>query len=538
MLNWRIKLIFVVIFLFGAAIIGKLFFIQVKEGDLYKALAQGLYSLEPEILVERGEIFFHNGEPLAINMDWPLVFASPQEIEDKEDVADKLSQVLSMEKEDVLSILQGESLYEPIKKKVTLVEIDGLEELNFKGIYLGLEKGRYYPQETLASQVVGFLDAEKNGQYGLEEYYDSTLQPKRTNPGSDLVLTLDYSIQFKAEELLAKAYEDLNIEGGGIIVMEPATGRILALANFPSFNPNAYFNIKDFDIFQNSLTQKIFEPGSVFKPITMAAGLNEGAITPDTTFYDPGILEIGGWPIYNYEQRTYPGAITMTGVLEKSINTGAVFAQQQLGNNPFYDYIEEFGIFEPSDIDLQETCSENREFKKGYAISFATAAFGQGIEMTPIQLVKAYSAIANGGKMVTPYLVEEIVSDRETQTVKPDEIKGSVVSPKVASQLTAMLVSVVEKGFAKAAQIDGYYVAGKTGTAQAAYSALGIKKEGYSDKTWQTFVGFAPAFEPRFLILVKLDNPETRTAEYSAVPIFHELAKHITDYYQIPPDYK
>jgi len=265
----------------------------------------------------------------------------------------------------------------------------------------------------------------------------------------------------------------------------------------------------------------------------MASALNEGKITPSTTYTDPGAIKISGFTIFNYGQRVYPGKITMTEVLEKSINTGAVFAERQISHQTFLDYIEKFGFFEPTGIDLQgEVFSTNSNLKKGYEVNFATASFGQGIEMTPIQLFGAFSAISNGGKLVKPYMLEN-------PDPNLDEIKGrQIISQKTAAQLTAMLVSVVENGFGKSAKIPGYYIAGKTGTAQIAFSALGIDKSGYSEKTIQTFAGFAPAFNPRFLILVKLDNPKTRTAEYSAVPIFRELAKYIIDYYQIPPDYQ
>ena len=219
----------------------------------------------------------------------------------------------------------------------------------------------------------------------------------------------------------------------------------------------------------------------------------------------------------------------MTEVLEKSINTGAVFAEKQLGHQKFLDYIEKFGIFEKTGIGLQgEVSSPNKELKQGHEINFATASFGQGIEMTPLQLARAFSAIANGGKLIQPY----IVSNAE----KSDNEK-EVIEPAAASKLTAMLISVIENGFGKAAKIPGYYIAGKTGTAQVSFSALGIAKSGYSDKTRQSFIGFAPAFNPQFLILVKLDDPATKTAEYSATPIFKDLAKYIIDYYKIPPDY-
>ena len=524
----RINFILALLLLFGAVTAYRLFYLQIIKGDFYKAWAQGLYSKDLQIIAERGEIFFKNGEPLAVNTDWPLVFASPIEIKEKEETALQLAEALSLEESFVLAKLEKENLYEPIKKRISDQEVQKIKELDLRGIYLGKETGRYYPQETLASQLVGFLDADLEGQYGIEGYYNEILQGKRDQKGQDIFLTVDYSIQFRAEELLETAKTNLDIEGGQIIVMNPVSGEILALANFPNFNPNQYSTVSDLKIFENGATQKIFEPGSVFKPITMAGALGEQKITPQTTYIDKGMVEIGGWLIYNYDNRIW-GERTMTEVLERSINTGAVFAEQQLGHDLFLKYIEKFGILTPSGIDLEETSPPNKEFREGRDINFATASFGQGIEMTPIQLIRAYAAIANGGKLINPFIVR-----KETQpTVKED----SVISSKAAAQLAAMLVSVTENGFAKSARVPGYYIAGKTGTAQMSYASLGVDKRGYSDKTWQSFIGFAPAFDPQFLILVKLDNPKTKTAEYSAVPIFQELAKFIIDYYQIPPDY-
>jgi cell division protein FtsI/penicillin-binding protein 2 len=536
MRNWRVNFILFFVFLFGLVIIGRLFYIQVLNGDFYKAMAQGLYSVDEEPAAERGEIFFKNGEPLAININWLLVYASPREVKNKEETAQKLSEIISVDKSSLLEQLKKDNTYEILKKKLSDEEVKKINELKLTGIYLGEEKGRYYPQETLASQLVGFLGAGQKGQYGLEEHYDDILKGEKEQKGSDLFLTVDYSIQFTAEKLLAEAEESLKFEEAQIIVMDPHSGKILALANFPNFNPNQYSKVSDLSLFQNSATQKIFEPGSIFKPITMASAIEEGSVTPQTTYVDKGFLKIGGYTIENYGQRTW-GEKTMTQVLENSINTGAVFAEQQLGNNLFLKYIENFGIFEPTGIDTEEIYSENKEFKKGYEINFANASFGQGIEMTLIQLLRAYSAILNNGRMVRPYIVEKIKKNEEVSETKPVIEDNAIISSKTASQLINMLVSVVKNGYAKTAQIPGYYVAGKTGTAQISYSALGISKRGYSEKTWQSFIGFAPAFNPQFVILVKLDNPQAKTAEYSAVPIFHDLAKYIIDYYQIPPDY-
>ena len=559
----RINLILVLIILFGTAIVGRLFFIQILHYGYWKALAQGQQKFFAQIQGDRGEIFLQgkkegNLYSLASNKNWELVYISPEEITTKGqnsmETAKALSQILNLDEDLILEkIKKSDSLYELIKSKLTQEEIELLKKLNLPGVYLGSETLRYYPQETLASHVIGFLGGNNIGQYGVEGYYNGLLEGSEgfqegeksaqgylvnmtsgsVKRGSDLILTLDYNIQFVAEKLLREAKENLGIDGGQIIVGDPNSGKILALANFPNFNPNQYWKEENLEIFQNSASQKLFEPGSVFKPITMAAALDQEAITPQTTYIDPGIIKIGGWPIYNYDQRVYPGKITMTEVLEKSINTGAVFAERQIDHQIFLDYIEKFGFFEPTGIDLQgEVFSTNSNLKKGYEVNFATASFGQGIEMTPIQLFMAFSSISNGGKLVKPYLLEN-----PNPNLDKIEIR-QVISQKTAAQLTTMLVSVVENGFGKAAKIPGYYIAGKTGTAQVAFSALGIDKSGYSEKTIQTFAGFTPAFNPRFLILVKLDNPKTKTAEYSATPIFRELAKYIIDYYQIPPDYQ
>jgi cell division protein FtsI (penicillin-binding protein 3)/stage V sporulation protein D (sporulation-specific penicillin-binding protein) len=556
-MNFRKNLILFLFFLFGATIIGRLFYLQILNHKFYKALAQGQQNLLVEVQEGRGEIFLKNGGnllPLATNKTSQFCYLESKEIGSKEEAAEKLAQILNLDKEAILEKIKEGNLFVKIKSKLTEEEIENLKKLNLKGVYLGQENLRYYPQESFLSQVIGFVGGEGNGQYGIEGFYDNFLRtnsqflegkrglggsliflnPKnlfRNQEEKNLVLTIDYNIQFKAEKLLAEQKESLDFERGQIIVLDPQTGKILALANFPNFNPNNYSQEKDLKIFQNPAVQELFEPGSVFKPIVMAAGLEEEKITPQTTYQDPGSIKIGNRTIFNYEKRKYPGDITMTEVLEKSINTGAVFAENQIGHQTFLKYIEKFGFFEKTGIDLQgEVFSQNEELKKGYEINFATASFGQGVAVTPIQLVRAFSAIANGGKLVRPYIVENPPN-------KIDEGENFVISRKTASQLTTMLVSVVEKGFAKRAKVPGYYIAGKTGTAQIPWSALGVEKKGYSDKTIQTFVGFGPAFDPKFLILIKLDNPKTKTAEYSAVPIFGELAKYIITLWQIPPDY-
>lgn len=550
MRSWRINLISAFFLLFLAVILSRLIYLQIISYQYWRALAKGQQKIFVTLQGKRGEIFFQDKTPLAVNRNFYLVYAAPNEIKKPEETADSLSQILNLDKNLILEKIKEDSFYEVIKRKISEKEISDLKNLNLPGIYLGQNAGRFYPYENLVSKVSGFVGGDGEGQYGIEGYYEDILKgkeeffEKEKGPGgylinsdksivkgTDIVLTINYDIQFLAEKLLEKAKEDLNIEEGEIIVISPNSGKILALANFPNYNPNQYSEVEDLGIFQNSASQKLFEPGSVFKPITMAAALDQEKITPQTTYVDEGKVKIGGYTIYNYDERVW-GQRTMTEVLEKSINTGAVFAERQIDHQIFLDYIEKFGFFEPTGIDLQgEVFSTNSNLKKGYEVNFATASFGQGIEITSMQLVRAFSVIANGGRLIKPYLVESLTENSTNNKEKP------IISQKTVSQLTAMMVSVIENGFGKAARIPGYYIAGKTGTAQISWSALRVDKTGYSEETIQSFVGFAPAFDPQFLILIKLKNPETKTAEYSAVPIFKELAKYIIDLWQIPPDY-
>ncbi len=548
--KWRLKLIFVFFILFAAAIISRLIIVQVLDCDYYRALAQGQEKNLKVLKGERGEVFFRGGEVLATNIEEKYLFVSPLKIKDKEKTADILSQITGLDKNFILERIRRNSLFEKIKDGLSKEEEEEIKNKKLIGVYIGEKKTRIYPQNEIASHLIGFLDKDGNGQYGIEGYYDDILQGgeiilKDNNflkvnkaKGKSIFLTLDYNIQFKAEELLLKAKKEFEIKSGQIIVVNPFSGEILAMAEFPNFNPNNYSKIKDYSIFQNSAVQKLFEPGSVFKVITMAAALNEKKVSPQTTYFDLGYVKIGENIIRNYDNRSF-GEQTMTNVLEKSINTGAVFAEEAVGSQKFLEYIEKFGFFEPTGIDLPgEIYSQNIELKKGREINFATASFGQGIEVTPIQLIRAFSAIANGGKLVKPYIVEKFVDGKRIEKVTPEISSQQVISQETASQLTAMLVSVVKNGpYTRRARIPGYYIAGKTGTAQVPWTSLGIKKKGYSSETWQSFIGFAPAFNPKFLVLVKLDFPNTSSSEYSAVPIFREMAKYIIDYKQIPQDY-
>ncbi len=387
----------------------------------------------------------------------------------------------------------------------------------------------------MASQLIGFSsiadDPIGSGRYGAELYHDDTLRgvPGETKGdklippenGEDLYLTIDRTIQMQAEKILENLVSDFNAQGGTVIVQDPNTGEILAMVNRPNFDPNNY---GEFDIssFLNPAVEAVYEPGSIFKVITMAAGIDSGKITPDTTYYDSGSLTLNGKTIRNWDLKSY-GTVTMTNVIERSLNTGAAFAERTMGHDTFYDYLVKFGLKEKTDVDLPgEILGSLRplEYDKR-DINFATASFGQGISVTPIRLISALSAIANGGELMRPYVNAEL----EPQVVR------RVISEETSRQVKDMMVSAVDK--AQIPAIRGYNVAGKTGTAQIPNFSTG----GYTDDVINTYIGFAPAYDPQFIILVRLNKPAgAPLAGLSVVPAFRELAQFVINYYGIAPD--
>jgi cell division protein FtsI/penicillin-binding protein 2 len=563
--NWRLNLILVFVLLFAAGIVSRLFYLQILERKLFQAQALGQQTAFNSVIGQRGQIFCQNSQQekgskssgviksLATNKDSWIVSLNLSGVDNKEEFSNILSQVLNISKDQIIIKLNGNDNYVVLEKGLSSEQLDKIKRLNLSSVSWQNDPERIYPQGKIASHVIGFFGGENIGQYGVEGYYENILKGKigvkekgsginaiLSNDGqdqldgSDIYLTIDYNIQFQAEQLLKQERIDHNIDSGQIIVMRPDTGRILALADYPNFNPNQYSKEKDLSIFQNSVVQKLFEPGSVLKPFTMAAALNEGKVTPETTYFDTGRVAIGPDVIHNFNFEKM-GLQTMTGILENSLNTGITFVEQSIGKKTFLNYLDKFGFFSKTDVDLQgEVYSQNSRLKSGSDFDFATAAFGQGIQMTPIQLARAYCMIANGGKMVKPYIVDRIVNQAGQDYIEPEVSSRTIISQKTASQINSMLISVVDNGFNSVAKIPGYYFAGKTGTAQVPL----LNGKGYDpDKTIQSFVGYGPALNPQFLILVKLDDPKVSKSSLSAVPVFKQLAQYIINYWQISPDY-
>ena len=570
--DWRIYLFFVFVFFIGSGVLARLFSLQILDYNHYSALAQDQHQIYQEIFPQRGEIFIQDlsikkrtGQdyyyPLAVNKEFYQVYLVPKNIpeENREALADKLSLILDLDKDVILQRMnKPDDPYEPLKHKVEKEITEQIKNLEDEGVGISSEIWRYYPNDSLAGHITGFVGMDDNGkigQYGLEGYYENELKGKDgfiagekdtagywipslgqefkpAEDGADLVLTIDQNIQFRAEKELNELLEKWQATSGDIIAMNPKTGAILAMASRPVFNPNEYKEEKNTDVFLNPGIQKVYELGSIFKPITMAIGLDTGKVRPETTYYDEGRIQIKGSFIGNADGKSY-GEQTMMQVLEKSINTGAVFVQQTAGESAFQDYVQKFGFGQPTGVDLVgEVGGDISNLFSGREINLATISFGQGIAVTPLEMINAIAAVANEGKLMRPYLVEKkIWPDGKKEVVQPKEIR-QVISSETAGKLTKMLVSVVDNGHAKSAKVSGYSIAGKTGTAQVPDP----EKGGYSEGTIHSFVGFAPAFNPEFVILIKMDQPQgIRFAESSVVPVFKKLASYLFGYLEIPP---
>ena len=551
-MKWRI------IFLIGASgitysfLIFNIYQVQIVQSDNYVRLAEARNNASGILEAQRGNIYFtdknSNSAPAAMNKNFPIIYADPAEIQknfDSEEInaiSSALALALGLPEETVLKQLTKKNdQYEILARKADGEKVTKINELAQRGIYIQQKTLRYYPFGNLASHLLGFVSPtnEKEsatlgnselGRYGAELYFNDELSGKSgalkgdvviaPQEGQDVHLTIDKSIQAQAETELKKLIEDYRATAGTIIVQEPKTGKVLAMASLPDFDPNNYYD-SPIGKFLNPAVQAIYEPGSILKIVTMAAGLDAGKITPDTTYYDTGSFTANGKTIRNWDLKAH-GTQTMTGVIEQSINTGAVFAEKKIGNDLFYNYLIKFGFQDPTGVGLPGEVKGNlASLKHGREINFATASYGQGVSMTPIELIGAVSAIANGGVLMKPYISAE---------AEPKMVRR-VISEKAAGQVRDMMVSAVQKNVV--AVIPDYNIAGKTGTA----FIPNFVKGGYTEEVINTYAGFAPASNPKFTVLVKLDKPEgSPLAGQTVVPAFRELTRFMLNYYNVAPD--
>ncbi|MFA6428060.1 MAG: penicillin-binding protein 2 [Candidatus Buchananbacteria bacterium] len=592
--NERLLLVQTVVFLFGLFVVGRLAYLQIWQQQQFTNRANSQQSTVQKIYPVRGLIYLKIKStddqtllyPLASNQELYTVFADPPLLKDqinyavsevlkivgpvlpqgkviKDFTPAQLTDLTNQEITTLTNKLTGsQSHYQPLRDKITKEQVEQIKKLGVNGLGFVSKDFRYYPAQESFGQLLGYVGYKndvRQGFCGLEGYWNKELTGqlgeiksekdalgrliavgdlKTTNShdGSSLVLTIDQTIQHFACQKLATAVQKHQATGGTVIIQNPKTGAIIALCNYPDFNPGEYNKVKDIKIFNNPAIFFEYEPGSVFKPFTLAAAINEGKVTADSVFNDDAPVKIGPETIENSDKLNH-GWQTMTQVLEKSLNTGAIYAMRQIGPKIFTDYVKKFGFGQLSGIDLATEITGNiKALKEKGEIYYATASFGQGISATPLQLVAAYSALANGGVLMKPYVVQEIIDENNhAQTINPKVVQ-EVVSTKTAKMIGTMLVSVVQNGHGKAAGVPGYLVGGKTGTAQIPLANGG----GYEATAHiGTFIGYAPVDNPKFTMIVKIDRPQdVQFAESSAAPLFGEIAKFILNYYQIVPSSK
>jgi len=435
------------------------------------------------------------------------------------------------------------------------------KELKIDGIGFSESSFRFYPETNIGSNILGFVGYvgdKQQGRYGLEEFFDQELtgspgsikierdakgypiiindrEYNKADDGSDLILTINRSIQFMACQKLNEAVSKHGADGGSVIILEPESGAVLAMCSNPDYDGNNYQAVKDIKDFTNPAIFSQYEPGSIFKVITMAIALDREKITPQTTYDDTGQVIISKYKIENSDRKAN-GVQTMAQVLEKSLNTGAIFAMRAIGPDLFSEYVKKFGFGEKTGIELfGESKGDIKSLIKKPVgeLYAATASFGQGLAATPIQIAAAFLALANNGIMMQPYIVKEIIKPDGTKTETKPKTVGRIISEKAAAILGGMMVNVVENGHGKKAGVKGYYVAGKTGTAQ-----VPAKNGGYQAGAHiGSFAGFAPADNPKFVMLIRIDQPrDVEWAESSAAPLFGELAEYMLNYWQVPKE--
>ncbi|HYT53993.1 MAG TPA: penicillin-binding transpeptidase domain-containing protein [Verrucomicrobiae bacterium] len=547
------KILFLAMFL---VIAGRAFQLQVLQGEKLMQLGERQHLKEWIVLPKRGALLDRAGEPLALSMESQSVYARPHRVQDPEQLSQGLARILNLRAADVKQKLTSDKPFVWIKRQVSSPEAEKIQALNPTGIGMFYEPNRYYPQNQLAGQLIGFVGRDSEGLEGLELKYNDYIRGEagssvterdalgrrvlvqgveglRIPPGSDVHLTLNTSIQHIAEKELEATVLKYRAKSGVAIVMEPFTGEVLALANYPAFDPNNYSK-QSADQRRNRAVTDSFEPGSTFKTILAAAALEEGVVGKEDLFY----CEMGKYPYAGKViHDTHPhGWLSFAKILQVSSNIGFTKVAQKLKKDRYYRYIEKFGFGQVTGIDVPgEVPGLLRKPESWSAIDLATHAFGQGISATPLQMVTAYAAIANGGFLMRPYVTRRVVSPQGEIVfeIQPHVVRR-VISEKTARSLASILKDVTnEGGTGVMANVDGFEVAGKTGTAQKADPVHG----GYAaKKRVASFVGFVPANDPRLVALVLIDEPEVNVyGGVVAAPAFRNIAQAALRHLAVAP---
>lgn len=561
--HFRIKIIIVCIFLVVTVLLSRLFFVQVVHKNIYKERADKQYVTPASNIFNRGSIFFSKKDGSfvtagTITSGFKLAIL-PKDIIDPETIYSKLDPYIEMDKDTfLLKASKKNDPYEEIATRLSKEQVSEIENLNIKGVSIFKDNWRSYPGNNLASHALGFLAYKDNsliGQYGLERFYDSTLsKPKdeayvnffaevfsnirdtisNTNKG-DIITTIEPVTQYTLESELKMAMDKWQANAGGGVIINPETGEIYAMAGLPDFDLNNFGSVPDVGVYRNPIVENVFEFGSVIKPLVMAGAIDASAVTRATTYYDNGFVVVDKKTINNFDKKGR-GMVNMQDVLDQSLNTGMVFVENKLGHDKFRSYMKSYGIGEKTGIDLpNETSGLIKNLDSPRNIEYANASFGQGIALTPIEAVRAFSVIANGGNLITPHLVKEIKYDNGlSKTINYPFTKENILKKETTDTVTQMLIHVFESYDNGIYKFNNYSIATKTGTAQV---ALEGEKGYYTDRHMHSFFGYFPAYNPKFLIFLFLKDPkEVKYASQTLIPPFVNITKFILNYYNVPPD--
>jgi cell division protein FtsI (penicillin-binding protein 3) len=534
-INKRIALFMGFALLFLVALLARAFFVQVVAAPGLQDQAENQHVRTVQLDAPRGTIYDRDGEKLAVSQTMASVYANPSRIENPGEVAKQLAPILERSEEELVAKLSGDSQSECLARKINKAAGDEVEGLRLPDVWVVAEDKRIYPKGALAPQLLGFVGTDNEGLAGIECQYEdvlrgipgtmeivsglsgnrlSTVSLEEAIPGRSITLTIDEDIQFETEKVLTQVLEQFEAKRACAVVLEPGTGEILAMANTPVFDTNDFSSVEEVDR-RNMVVNDQYEPGSTFKMVVTAAALEEGLVTPETTFTLGRDIQVYDRVVHESHAEGVPKAreLTVTQILAQSSNVGAVTLGLEVGKTSLVEMIRRFGFTEKLGIDFPgEADGQMLAPEKWSGTTIANVPIGQGIAASPLQLLAAYAAVANDGQLVQPHLVRDANPPWKRQ----------VVSPLVASELRDMLTVTVEDGTGKQAQVRGYEVAGKTGTAQK----VKVDGSGYAaDRYIASFVGMVPANAPRLVILVMVDEPATQhLGAYVAAPAFAKIA--------------
>ncbi len=549
----RLRLISVwLLLLVGMVVVGiRLAYLQLVIGDDLQTMAKEQQAFQATPQISRRQIVDLQGNVIAMDQVVYTLFVHPMLFKKtNKEVAQMLSTVLEKAPKDLSKLFAQQESGIKVSAGISEETAKRLKALRLDGLELVASPQRFYPQGDLFSQVTGYVDLEGLPGGGIELDLQDKLKyddPKAgeaaplqqvTRDDSQLQLTIDSRLQRIAQENLAITVDKFGAKRGAAIVMDSRTGEILTLAVAPTYDPNQYFDA-NIEYFKNWAVSDLYEPGSTFKPINVAIALENDSIGPNDTIYDEGQIFVGEWPIQNVDFSTGGGrgALSITDVLRYSSNVGMVHIMQTLQRNTYYDWLEKLGLGKPTGIDLPGEAvgqiKERQQFVDS-PIEAATTAFGQGFSLTPMQLVQLHATLANGGKLVTPHVVRGLINADKELTWTPNlEAPRQVFSPETTGEVLNMMKAVVDDGTGSASKVEGYQIAGKTGTAQKA-----TEYGSYGNQRITSFVGIAPVSDPRYVVLVVVDEPQGENSYGGTVaaPLVKKILESLVVLEGVVPD--